>query len=78
MESHMVRSLLHIQITQMELIGSKWFRVEPWKRWCARLLARITEGGIPTTAGEAPEDAMEGESPAVEVCYVGPIIFHFN
>ena len=42
------------------------------------MLARITEGGIPTTAGEAPEDAMEGESPAVEVCYVGPLIFHLN
>lgn len=54
-------------ITQLEAIGSKWFRVEPWKRWCVRMLARITEGGIPTTAGEAPEDAMEGESPAVEV-----------
>ena len=69
----MVRSLLHMQITQMELIGSKWFRVEPWKRWCARLLARITEGGIPDTAGETG-NAMEGESPALEVCYVSPLI----
>ena len=39
------------------------------------MLARITEGGMPaTTAGEAPVDAMEGESPAIEVCYVGQII----
>ena len=50
----------------MEEIGSKWFRVEPWKRWCARMLAKITEGGLmPDIA--ASGGAEEGESPAIEV-----------
>ena len=54
------------QVTQLEEIGSKWFRVEPWKRWCARMLAKITEGGLmPDIAASA--GAEEGESPAIEV-----------
>ena len=52
------------QITQLEEIGSKWFRMEPWKRWCARMLAHITEGGLPDSA----DGTEEGESPAIEVC----------
>ena len=54
----------------MEEIGSKWFRVEPWKRWCARMLAKITEGGLmPDTAAASggAGGAEEGESPAIEV-----------
>ena len=58
------------QVTQLEEIGSKWFRVEPWKRWCARMLAKITEGGLmPDTAAASggAAGAEEGESPAIEV-----------
>ena len=54
------------QVTQLEEIGSKWFQVEPWKRWCARMLAKITEGGLmPDIAATGEEEV--GESPAIEV-----------
>ena len=56
-----------LQINQLEEIGSKWFRVEPWKRWCASMLARITEGGLPTA------EEANGESPAIEVFILSPI-----
>ena len=50
-------------MTQFEEIGSKWLRVEPWKRWCQRLLMRLAEGR--SAQPEADEDG--GESPAIEV-----------
>ena len=53
----------HFQVTQIKDIHLRWFRVEPWKRWCHSLLLKITEGSFASPT--ADEDM--GESPAFEV-----------
>lgn len=50
-------------VSQIRDIRFRWFRVEPWKRWCHSLLLKITEGSLSSPA--ADEDM--GESPAFEV-----------
>ncbi len=50
-------------MTQLEELGAKWLRVEPWRRWCQRLLVRLSEGG----SAQPEADVDGGESPAIEV-----------
>jgi hypothetical protein len=56
---------LFFQVTQMKDIHLRWFRIEPWKRWCHSLLLKITEGSL----GSPAADEDMGESPAFEVSF---------
>jgi hypothetical protein len=60
-------------IEDLNKLQSRWFRIEPWKRWCHSVLLSITENaGLssrphdPTNTVFDPNDEL-GESPALEV-----------
>ncbi len=50
-------------VNQVKDFHSRWLRIEPWTRWCHRMLLKIVEGPL----SEPPADSDVGESPAVEV-----------
>ena len=56
----------------MNKLQNRWFRIEPWKRWCHNVLMSITESALsskphdPTNTVFDPNDEL-GESPALEV-----------
>lgn len=50
-------------VSQIRDFQSRWFRIEPWTRWCQSLVLKITEGAL--SKPSAAEDL--GESPAFEV-----------
>ena len=61
---------MFLKVSQIRDIRFRWFRVEPWKRWCHSLLLKITEGSLSSPA--ADEDL--GESPAFEVRIQFPLV----
>jgi hemimethylated DNA binding protein len=52
-------------ITQLQDFQSRWFRVDPWQKWCSTWLSRMSEGAIAFSQPTADDDG--GECPAFEV-----------
>jgi len=59
-------------VEDLNKLQNRWFRIEPWKRWCHNVLMSITESALsskphdPTNTVFDPNDEL-GESPALEV-----------
>jgi hypothetical protein len=51
-------------VNQLKEIQSRWLRVEPWRKWCQKLLVQLSDGSL-LSSPVADED--NGESPAFEV-----------
>ena len=63
---------IFFQVNQLKDFQTRWFRIEPWRKWCQNLIYLITEGefhsllyDIDSGSGAAVDDL--GESPAYEV-----------
>ena len=52
----------------MYKLRSQWLSIEPWRKWCFKVLDTITEHGLGGGSGSyGGADSPEGESPAIEV-----------
>ena len=49
-------------------LRSQWLSIEPWRKWCVKVLDSITEHGLSRFSPGTDEEADGlGESPAIEV-----------
>ena len=68
-----IQSVIHIAILQVDelyKLRTQWLSIEPWRKWCFKVLDTITEHGLGVGGGFGSydgADSLEGESPAIEV-----------
>jgi len=57
-------------VDELYKLRSQWLSIEPWRKWCFKVLDTITEHGLGVGGGFGSfgdADSPEGESPAIEV-----------
>jgi len=70
MGSSEVSRTYHISqlVEEVYKLRSQWLSIEPWRKWCVKVLDSITEHGLSRFSPGTDEEADGlGESPAIEV-----------